>query len=91
METIRISKKDLETVGSHFLWGLIANKMVSGEWKEMPKEVRFEFEQTSLTWRADNGGPEVIGLIEYVPMCLCDDVASLCARGIKIEIGEYSS
>jgi hypothetical protein len=91
METIRISKKELETAGGHFLWGLIGNKVMSGEWKEpFPTEIRFEFEQTSLAWRQEHGGPEILFMLEYLPWCLCDDVATLCARGYKIEIGEYS-
>lgn len=88
MEIIQISKKDLEGIGSAYLFGRIAKhfNMV------IPKDavIRFEFEQSSLDYRRDHGGPDEIILTEYAPMCLCEDIINLMKQGYNIEIGEYS-
>ena len=89
MKTFRISKKDLETVGGNYLWGMLANYMLENKLKDFPEEVRFEFEQSSMSWKSNHNGPDSIVITEHVPMCLCADIASLSEKGIKIQIGEY--
>jgi len=84
MKTIKISKQILENIGSNSLQGLIFK-----EFEDIPKELRIEFEQTSIEYRKGHNGPDDIILPEFVPMVLCESIVSLTNQGIKIEIGEY--
>jgi hypothetical protein len=86
METLQISKKDLETMGSNSLQGMIYNKFKP----DVPKELRIEFEQTSLGWRTEHNGCDNIIIPEFVPWCLCESIVNLMNSGYKLEIGEYN-
>jgi hypothetical protein len=86
MQVLQISKKDLETMGSNSLQGMIYNKLGCN----VSKEIRIEFEQTSLGWRAEHNGPEGVIIPEYVPWCLCESIVNLMNSGYKLEIGEYT-
>jgi hypothetical protein len=84
LKIIKISKKALETFGSNSLEGHIMN-----EFNELPKELRIEFEQTSIGWRREHGGPDSIIIPEFVPMVLCESILYL-SQYCRLEIGEYN-
>ncbi|MDO8641471.1 MAG: hypothetical protein Q7R33_08050 [Nitrosarchaeum sp.] len=84
MKTLKISKTMLETFGDHSLEGLIYKTF-----NEFPKDLRIEFEQSTMTWRQENKGPEEIIIPEFVPMTLCKSILSL-SKQLNLEIDEYN-
>jgi hypothetical protein len=86
MNTIRISKEQLASLGSNSLQGMIFNKF-----RELPRDLRIEFEQTSLGWRKAHNGPEDMIVPEYMPLVLSESILSLSKHCKNIEIGEYQS
>jgi hypothetical protein len=85
METIKISKNNLSTIGANSLEGKIYTKF-----QTIPKELRIEFEQTTLEWKKENKGPDEIIVLEHVPMVLCESILYLSKQCEKLEIGEYN-
>lgn len=84
---MRISKKQLETIGSASITGmLLTQKIIPNE----RMEIVLEFEQSSRELKEKNNGPDLIIIPEHVVMCICDDIVSLMARGYRVTITEYS-
>jgi hypothetical protein len=86
MKTLQLTKKQLETIGSHSLQGILAEK---GLIPNDEKAVRVEFETFSLEQCRKNDGPDWVLIPEYVVHCLCESVLSLAKQGYKVEIGEW--
>jgi hypothetical protein len=84
METIKISKNSLSLIGANSLEGWIFTQFGS-----IPKELRIEFEQSTLEWKQKNKGPDEIIVPEHVPMVLCESILYLSKKCNKLEIGEY--
>ncbi len=84
MNTIDITKKDLETIGTHSLQGLLVR-----EGFMEPGPITFRFQQSSTGWKEGNGGPDEIIMPEHVPMCLCASIASLQKKGYTITVEAF--
>lgn len=86
MKTFKITKKMLETMGSHSLTGrLLMDNIIPTD-----ETVKLLFQQTTMDYKQKHDGPEQIIVWEHLPMVLCEDVLSLVKNGVKLEIGEYN-
>ena len=83
MNTVQIPKDYLHRMGSLSLLGMISTKFP-------PSEVLIQFEQTTIGWKHEHGGPDEVIVPEYFPVCLCDDILSLIKCGYTVTIGEYN-
>ncbi len=84
MKTINITKQMLEAIASHSLEGILYDQGV-----REPCELTLSFQQSSLSWRELNDGPEALIMPEYVPMCLCESIVNLIKQGFKVSIWHF--
>jgi hypothetical protein len=84
MNTVHIYKNTFPTIGSGSLVAIVANQYP-------PSDVTIEFEQTSIKWRMEHGGPDEIIMPEYIPMCLCDDIITLIRMGYNLKISQWET
>jgi hypothetical protein len=59
------------------------------EHNAFPATMTLYFEQTTIQWRRDNGGPEEFICAEYAPMCLAECIALLAERGVKLKFRDW--
>jgi hypothetical protein len=86
---VKISKKNLESLGAAGLTGLIISQVGPVTFSQC-KQIRLLFEQTSTEWRAQHNGPEAIVCNEFSPMCLAEDIVYLTTHHQKeVLVGEY--
>lgn len=79
MSKKQLIMKDIHTFATRSLIGM-AN--LSDE----DKELELVFPQTSLDWRAKNGGPRDLIILEYNVPCIIDDILRLIERGVKVTV-----
>ena len=84
MNIIDITKKDLETIGTRSLEGLL----VQHDMME-PGPIIFRFQQSSTGWKEGNGGPDFIIMPEHVPLCLCESIVNLQRQGFTVTIEPF--
>lgn len=85
--TIRINEKVLETTGTGSLIGRLAIQHKDVEISKL-EEVILEFEQTSLRWRQNHGGPALWVSPEYAFMCFVEDLLWFHEHGVKVSVKE---
>lgn len=78
-KSITIDEDKLQRLGSASLIGMVAEDGL--------KELEIIFPQTSIDWRARNGGPEEWIVNEYNVPCLIEDVVWFMENGVKVKIG----
>ncbi len=84
MNIIDLSKRDLETIGTRSLEGLLLKHGMAE-----PGPITIRFQQSSTGWRQSNGGPEPLIIPEYVPMCLCESIVNLQRQGFTVTIEHF--
>ncbi len=84
MNTIDITKKDLETIGTRSLEGLLVQHDMTE-----PGPITFRFQQSSAAWKHHYGGPDSLIMLEHVPMCLCASIVNLQRQGFTITIEHF--
>ncbi len=84
MYIIHLTKRDLETIGTRSLEGLLLKNNMA-----KPAPITIRFQQSSTGWRQSNGGPEPLIIPEYVPMCLCESIVNLQAQGFTVTIEPF--
>jgi hypothetical protein len=83
---IHLTKERIETMGDHSLEGeLFEIDGFPGPNKE-EVELTLKFDQSSIQWRQQNGGPDLYIFPEYTIPCLMESVINLTLRGVKINI-----
>jgi hypothetical protein len=85
MTTLRIKRSDWERFATSSLEGLLM-----GAGLHPNDDVTLEIEQTSLAWRTEHGGPDLLLVPEYVPMCILESVIKLIGMGCKVSIVEIT-
>ena len=50
------------------------------------EELEIVVENTSYAYRANNNGPELLLIPEYVPYCMMKDVIRIMELGIKVKL-----
>ncbi len=89
MRQVKITKKMLETAATGTLtyWVCFNKDQKSMHSQEEPVEVLFE--ETSLTWRSEHGGPDTVINNEFLIPCLMQDLLHLVSTGWKITVGTF--
>ena len=78
-----LNEKVLDTFGACSLTGGITNARP----KSFPKDVTIVFEETSIGWKRQNGGPNYWIIPEYAINCLIEDILYLVeSRGVKFTL-----
>ncbi len=85
MNTIDITKRDLETIGTRSLEGLLLKHGMA-----KPGPITLRFQQSSAAWKHQYGGPDSVILPEHVPMCLCESIVNLQEKGFTITIEAFT-
>jgi hypothetical protein len=84
----KLPKSIWPVMGSHSLQGLMVSEDID---LSKVTEIHLLFQQSSEGFKRENRGPHELILPEHFPMVLCESILALCARGIKVSIGEYIS
>ena len=91
MIQIKISHKDLETIGT----GSLTGKLTQLSTESLPltkiikEEIQFLFQDSSREWKIKNG-PENIVIPEYVIPCIMEDILGLINQhGAKVSVSTY--
>jgi hypothetical protein len=80
---IEINHEFFEAFGTGTLSGHIAK---AGIPLAEVKEVELVFHDTSMKYRHKNGGPHLLIMPEYVPLCFLEDIFRLQELGIKFTL-----
>ena len=86
--TLRIAHEDWEKMATASLEGMIIENGKHFENLSPNTEIILEIEQTPLWWREKNGGPNVLIMQEYTPMCIIESIINLMDKGHKITVRE---
>ena len=83
--TIRFSREEMARFGSGSLVGKLTNMGII-----QPCPITIEFEDSTLSWKRNNG-PEMVSVPEFVFRMLCDDILVLTKMGYDITIGSWEN
>lgn len=84
--TITINARTMETFGTGTLKGMVINALGKDKFDDL-EQVKIDFEQTSLAWRREHGGPENWIMPEFAIPCLLEDMLDLRdVYGLKVTV-----
>ncbi len=86
MTTLRFSKDEMTRFGSNSLVGKVGHLLLS-----KPCPITIQFEDSSLSWKERNKGPDMVSVPEHVFSMLCADILVLTKMGYDITIGSWEN